>query len=136
MLTLRRKCDDEVTAVSSPERIYRDGHRIAAAWNTAHIVVNLPIAAQSLKAALQEVATPPQRTQGEDTFSGIAYLPLSEDRLVRTTLPTLSILSAKLEDTIFEQITSILFSVENAVRCLFVAAGRATESTPDKNVIS
>lgn len=80
MTTPRRKCDDDVTEMSSPERIHRDGRQVAGASSATQAVVNPSNAPQLLEAALREVATPALRARGEDPFDAIAYQPVSKER--------------------------------------------------------
>lgn len=59
MVTPRRKCDDENTAVRNLERILRDSCQNAAVLGVAQAVQNPPMATKALEAALKAVATPP-----------------------------------------------------------------------------
>lgn len=76
----RRERDEDVAVVSNPERILRDGGRITTAWSTSNPVGDPPIAPQSLEAALEEVAAPTQRTEGEDSFDGSDIKPVPGER--------------------------------------------------------
>lgn len=56
--------------------MFRIGHRIAAVFSAAQVVDNLPNICQSLEAALQQMATPATRAEGEDAFDADAITPV------------------------------------------------------------
>lgn len=65
-------CNGDVTEMSNPERILRDGHRITTTSNSAQAVGNTPTAFQSFEALLPEVATTSPSTKGQGTFDAMA----------------------------------------------------------------
>lgn len=74
---IRRERDEEATAVNNPLRILDEDRWTSAASGTAIRFENPPIAPQSWKTALDEVATPILREQEEETFNGLANKPVS-----------------------------------------------------------
>lgn len=56
MINRRRDCEDDVTAVSEPKGILRNGRQIVATWGAAKAVENLSSALHSLEAALEKVS--------------------------------------------------------------------------------
>lgn len=103
---------------------------------TAILVENPPVELKSLEATLKEVAVPISRAKGEDTFDGLADMPMSEERPALRIWSTKPCSSASLENTVGERIASIQALVEDTVVLLFGDAGRATESSPNIKVLS
>lgn len=86
--------------------------------------------------ALEEVAIPPPRAQGDALFAAIASLPVSKQRLASKTPPTHSALSAKLNNNVLKQIASIMATVDDASVRFFGDVDRAMESSPYVKMIS
>lgn len=97
MTSLRRECNYDVIVASNPECLLRYGRRIGVALSATQEIQNSPVASKLLETALQEVATPPPRAQGEDTFGVVEYRSASEARPVLRSQPTQSVSSIKLE---------------------------------------
>lgn len=76
-----------ITVFSNPKRIPCAGRRIAAASSTATFSGNYQIALQSLEAALEELAAPVPRADGEETFNKLAVRPMLEESLASRTWP-------------------------------------------------
>lgn len=53
----RHECHEDVTVVSSPECILRDGRQIPTLWSAETLVEDPPIVSQSLQDAVEVVAT-------------------------------------------------------------------------------
>lgn len=121
--------------MSKHERLLCEGSRITAALSAVQAVGNPPIAPYPLEAALQEVAIPPSRAHGEDTFDAIAKRPVLEEYTTQMTQATLSASLAKLENTVREHISSITALAEGAVVRLSGDTGQARESSPETKVI-
>lgn len=71
MTTLGLELDDDVTAVSNQEDIFRDDDRAAASSRALQVVGSTSILTQLFEVAVQETASPSSRTQGEDAFDAI-----------------------------------------------------------------
>lgn len=70
MESTQRKGDEDVTVVSHPERILRDSRRSTITSSAATPVGNMPIATQSLEAALKKAVTAVRTAEGEVRFDG------------------------------------------------------------------
>lgn len=93
----RRNRPLNITAVSGPKRIIRDGRGTSAASSTAPFVRNPSMAPQSLKAALQEVTAQITSVEDEETidsFDCIDDISVSEERPASRIQPTQYTLSA------------------------------------------
>lgn len=132
----RSRRNDHATVVSNPDQKLRDGRSIAATTSAAIFIGNLPFAPQLLEAVLENVATSVPSAGVEDTFDGPALRPLSEERSGSSILPTYSASSARLENTLHEQIVSIPAPVEPSLIRLLRDAGRDTESSLNTKVTS
>lgn len=136
MISIRRERDEDVTVVSNPYRTLRDARRIAATSSAAILVENTPIPPHSLEEVLEGVATPVPRAEGEDRSDGVANGPVSEERPAPKTRSPHSASTARLENTMCEQVAKNPALVEDLVIRLFRDAGLAMESSPDMNIIS
>lgn len=111
--------DENVSVVSNLERILPDVHRTATAPSPATLVGHSPMAFHSLGTSLEKVATPGPGMEEGGTFDGFTDRPVSEERPNSSILPAHFAPSAKLEDTMPDQIPSISFIVLDAAICLF-----------------
>lgn len=76
----RHEPNKDNTVVSSPQGILRHLHQIPDVANIALSFRNRPFASRTLKALLEEVATPIPIVNGEDTLDGVAESQLSKER--------------------------------------------------------
>lgn len=110
------------------EHILCDDRLVAAASSAPITVENPPIVPQSSEAALQELDISVTISKGEEMYDGLADRSVSEEcptsRMWHTHLTS----SARLENTMSDQIVSIPALVPNAAISMFRDAGRATES--------
>lgn len=100
MTTSKCEHDEKVTAVRNPVRILRDSRRISVASSAANDVEDFPNTRPSLEAALQKVALPIPRSEGENTFDTIDDSYMSDERPTSRIRPIQSISLASLEDTV------------------------------------
>lgn len=135
MKVLRRKFDDNVTALSILERILREGNRFVVASIPAQAVVNQTLASQSVETALKEVTTPVLIATGEDMVNGLAERHMSKGRPVSNIQHTESRSLARLEDMVLDQFASIYGTSEEPVFSLLGNAGPKTKSGPATKVL-
>lgn len=132
----RPESNDDVTEIRKPERIVCDGRKIAAASSAAPNFGNRFNVPPGLDVTLQEVAAKISRAVSKDTSDAIEDKTVSEKHPALRSQATKSISSARLEDIVQKQITSMPVLVENTVLQFFGDEEHDTESRLDTKVFS
>lgn len=109
----RHKFDEDFTAISKRECIYRNGRRISASPSPLIPIVNLQISPNLIEDALEKVAIRVSRVKCEETLDVFADRPVSEERLASRIWPALSRASARLEDRNDDHFASIMAYVKD-----------------------
>lgn len=118
-MTARRKYDDDVTVLSSPDVYYGMTAKLPAHQSTAHFVRNPTNATQFKESALQKMTIPGPKAQRRDMFDVNTKMPTSEKCPASRIGPMHHTLPGKPERTLCEQVASTPVLVENVFVSLF-----------------
>lgn len=124
-------CDIDVTALSDPECMLRDGWQISVASSYRHVFGSPPSIPHALEAALKGETAPIPKAKKENPLHRLHDRPALEKCPASRIRPTQSVSSTRLEDTVQKEIANIPSLVKHTIIRLFGDVGRYTESRLD-----